>query len=56
VSQLRVVVADDNSLTLSGVADSVAANDISEVGRGSTAAEILTQVFVRLEESALPRV
>lgn len=33
VSELRVVVADDHQLTLSGVADSLSMNGVSIVGR-----------------------
>jgi DNA-binding NarL/FixJ family response regulator len=44
VEKIRVVVADNHSLTLSGVADSLAAHGISVVGQGSSAAEAIALV------------
>lgn len=44
VQKLRVVVADNHSLTLSGVADSLSAHGLDVVGQGSSAAEALELV------------
>ena len=41
---LRVVVADDHNLTLSGVSDSLVAHGIEVVGRGGTAGEAVALV------------
>lgn len=41
---LRVVVADDHSLTLQGVSDSLLSHGMSVVGRGKTAAEAVELV------------
>jgi len=44
VSNLRVVVADDHKLTLSGVADSLQAHGVHVVGRASSAPEAIEMV------------
>jgi len=44
VNTLRVVVADDHSLTLQGVSDSLLSHGMSVVGRGKTAAEAVELV------------
>jgi len=44
VNPLRVVVADDHSLTLQGVSDSLLSHGISVVGRGRSAAEAVSLV------------
>jgi DNA-binding NarL/FixJ family response regulator len=44
VTNLRVVVADDHQLTLSGVADSLTANGIQVVGRARSAPEAISLV------------
>jgi DNA-binding NarL/FixJ family response regulator len=44
VNALNVVVADDHSLTLQGVSDSLLSHGISVVGRGKTAAEAVALV------------
>ena len=44
MNALNVVVADDHSLTLQGVSDSLLSHGISVVGRGKTAAEALALV------------
>jgi DNA-binding NarL/FixJ family response regulator len=44
VRSLRVVVADDHNLTLSGVSDSLVAHGIEVVGRGATAGEAVALV------------
>lgn len=44
MNTLRVVVADDHSLTLQGVSDSLLSHGMSVVGRGKTAAEAVELV------------
>ena len=44
MNALNVVVADDHSLTLQGVSDSLLSHGISVVGRGKTAAEAVALV------------
>jgi len=44
VNPLRVVVADDHSLTLQGVSDSLLSHGISIVGRAQSAAEAVSLV------------
>lgn len=44
MKSLTVVVADDHKLTLSGVADSLAARRISVVGRGHSAPDAISLV------------
>ncbi|MBT5730254.1 MAG: hypothetical protein HOI76_02025 [Microbacteriaceae bacterium] len=44
MSNLRVVVADDHKLTLSGVADSLQARGVHVVGRASSAPEAIEMV------------
>ena len=44
VSTIRVVVADDHTLTLMGVADSLETHGVSVVGRAHTAAEAVSLV------------
>lgn len=44
MNALRVVVADDHSLTLQGVSDSLLSHGMSIVGRGKTAAEAVALV------------
>jgi DNA-binding NarL/FixJ family response regulator len=44
VQKLRVVVADNHSLTLSGVADSLQAHGLEVVGQGSSAADAIELV------------
>jgi DNA-binding NarL/FixJ family response regulator len=44
VEKIRAVVADNHSLTLSGVADSLSTHGITVVGQGNTAAEAIELV------------
>ena len=44
VNTLRVVVADDHSLTLQGVSDSLLSHGVSIVGRAQSAAEAVSLV------------
>jgi DNA-binding NarL/FixJ family response regulator len=45
VAEIRVVVADDHQLTLSGVADSLTAHGIRVVGRAHSAPDAIAQVL-----------
>ncbi|MDP5128465.1 MAG: hypothetical protein NWP37_01680 [Pontimonas sp.] len=52
MNALNVVVADDHSLTLQGVSDSLLSHGISVVGRGKTAAG---RGLARLTSISMPR-